>query len=70
MFSWLTLESIIMQRLYLLETLPKSLRPALGLQLAPPTAGCVAYQSITNGQFDIFAQIFFGYGLLQAIILL
>ncbi len=69
-FSWLTLESIIMQRLYLLEVLPKSLRPTLGLQLAPPTVGCVAYLSITSGQFDIFAQILFGYGLLQAMILL
>lgn len=35
LFSWLALESMIMQRLYLLEALPKSLRPTLGIQLAP-----------------------------------
>ncbi|MBD2077152.1 dicarboxylate transporter/tellurite-resistance protein TehA [Phormidium sp. FACHB-592] len=70
MFSWLALESIIMQRLYLLEALPKPLRPTLGLQLAPPAVGCVAYLSITSGPPDTFAQMLFGYGLLQALILL
>lgn len=70
LFSWLALESIIMHRLYLLEALPKPLRPTLGIQLAPPVVGCVAYLSITSGQPDAFAQILFGYGLLQALILL
>ncbi|BFM38397.1 dicarboxylate transporter/tellurite-resistance protein TehA [Synechocystis sp. LKSZ1] len=70
MFSWLALESIIMQRLFLLEALPKPLRPTLGIQLAPPVVGCVAYLGITNGLPDTFAQILFGYGLLQALILL
>ncbi|MBW4518591.1 MAG: dicarboxylate transporter/tellurite-resistance protein TehA [Scytolyngbya sp. HA4215-MV1] len=70
MFSWLALESIIMQRLFLLTALPKLLRPTLGIQLAPPVVGCVAYLGITQGQPDTFAQILFGYGLLQALILL
>ncbi|WP_051158637.1 dicarboxylate transporter/tellurite-resistance protein TehA [Nodosilinea nodulosa] len=70
LFSWFALESIIMQRLYLLEALPKPLRPTLGIQLAPPAVGCVAYLSLTSGQPDIFAQILFGYGLMQALILL
>jgi tellurite resistance protein len=70
MFSWLALESIIMQRLFLLDALPIPLRPTLGIQLAPPVVGCVAYLSITSGQPDTFAQMLFGYGLLQALILL
>ncbi len=70
LFSWLTLESVIIQRLYLLESLPKPLRPTLGIQLAPPVVGCVAYLGITSGQPDTFAHILFGYGLLQALILL
>ena len=70
MFSWLALESIIMHRLYLLAALPKPLRPTLGIQLAPPVVGCVAYLGLTSGQPDAFAQILFGYGLLQALILL
>jgi tellurite resistance protein len=70
LFSWLALESIIMQRLYFLEALPKPLRPMLGIQLAPSAVGCVAYLSLTSGQPDLFAQMLFGYGLLQALILL
>ena len=70
LFSWLALESIIMNRLFLLEALPKPLRSTLGIQLAPPTVGCVAYLGITSGHPDAFAQILFGYGLLQALILL
>lgn len=70
LFSWLALESMIMQRLYLLEALPKPLRPTLGIQLAPPAVGCVAYLSLTSGQPDAFAQFLFGYGLFQALILL
>jgi tellurite resistance protein len=70
MFSWLALESIIMQRLFILKALPKPLRPTLGIQLAPPVVGCVAYLGITSGQPDTFAQILFGYGLLQTLILL
>lgn len=70
LFSWLALESMIMHRLFLCEALPKPLRPTLGIQLAPPVVGCVAYLSITSGQPEPFAQILFGYGLLQALILL
>jgi tellurite resistance protein len=70
LFSWLALESIVMNRLFLLEALPKPLRSTLGIQLAPPTVGCVAYLGITSGHPDTFAQILFGYGLLQALILL
>lgn len=70
LFSWFALESIIMQRLYLLEALPQHLRPTLGIQLAPPAVGCVAYLSLTSGPPDIFAQMLFGYGLMQAFILL
>lgn len=69
-FSWLALESIIIQRLFLLEALPNPLRPMLGIQLAPPVVDCVAYLSTIGGQPDTFAQILFGYGLLQALILL
>jgi tellurite resistance protein len=70
LFSWLALESIVTNRLFLLEALPKPLRSTLGIQLAPLTVGCVAYLGITSGHPDVFAQILFGYGLLQALILL
>ncbi len=47
------------------EKIGLSLRPTLGIQLAPPVVGCVAYLGITSGQPDTSAQI-----LLQALILL
>jgi len=70
LFSWLAVESIVLHRLYIQETLPKPLRPTLGIQLAPPVVGCVAYLGITTGKPDLFAQMLLGYGLLQAFLLI
>jgi len=70
LFSWVALESIVIQRLYLQDPLPKPLRPTLGIQLAPPVVGCAAYLGLTTGTPDLFAHILIGYGLLQALMLL
>ncbi len=70
LFSWLAIESVILHRLYVHDTLPKPLRPTLGIQLAPSVVGCVAYLGITSGKPDLFAQMLLGYGLLQALILI
>lgn len=69
-FSWLSLESVILQRLRTLRALPNPLRPSLGIQLAPPLVSCEAYLFVNGGHTDIFSQILFGYGLLQLIFLL
>ncbi|QJR34058.1 dicarboxylate transporter/tellurite-resistance protein TehA [Gemmatimonas groenlandica] len=69
-FSWLALESIILHRLLVHEPLSPALLPTLGIQLAPPTVGCVAYLGITRGPPDLFALALLGYGLLQAGVLL
>ena len=45
------------------------LRASLGIQLAPPVVGAMAYLSITTGQPDLFARSLFGYGLFQALLL-
>jgi tellurite resistance protein len=42
----------------------------LGIQLAPATVGAVAYLSITRGDPGVIAHALFGYGLLQALVLL
>ena len=70
LFSWVALESIVIQRLYLQEALPKPLRPTLGIQLAPPVVGCAAYLGLTTGMPDLFAHLLLGYGLLQALMLI
>jgi tellurite resistance protein len=69
-FSWLALESVILHRLLTGPTLPLPLRPTLGIQLAPPAVGALAYLNVGSGKPDIFAQALVGYALLQGLILI
>ncbi|MCC8392743.1 dicarboxylate transporter/tellurite-resistance protein TehA [Paraburkholderia sp. MMS20-SJTR3] len=68
--AWLALESMILQRAAVHEPLPEALRPTLGIQLAPPVVGGVAYLSLTSGAPDLFAYALLGYGLYQGLLLL
>jgi tellurite resistance protein len=67
---WFALESVILHRLYVVEPLAEPLRPTLGIQLAPPAVGCVAYLAITSGPPDLFAQLLYGYAVLQGLFLI
>lgn len=69
-FTWLAIESVLLHRLYTAPVLPIPLRPSLGIQLAPPVVGLVAYLSLTSGPPGLFAHMLLGYGLLQAALLL
>jgi tellurite resistance protein len=69
LFSWLAVESVLLHRLYTGVPLPLVLRPVLGIQLAPPTVGAVAYLSVSGGAPDMLAHALLGYGLLQALLL-
>lgn len=68
--SWLALESVILQRLFNGEELPPPLRPTLGIHLAPPAVGLLAYTSVTHGPPDLFASMLLGYVLLLGLMLL
>jgi tellurite resistance protein len=68
-FSWLAIESMVLNRAAVYESLPEALRPTLGIQLAPPVVGGVSYLAITHGAPDVFAYMLFGYGLYQALML-
>jgi tellurite resistance protein len=70
LFSWLAIESVLMHRLYTVAPMPRELRPTLGIQLAPPVVGAVAYLSVTTHAPDSLAYAMVGYGLLQALLLL
>ena len=70
LFSWLAIESVLLHRLYTLASMPAPLRPTLGIQLAPPVVGGVAYLSVTTGTPDLLAYAMLGYGVLQALLLL
>ncbi|WP_279483772.1 dicarboxylate transporter/tellurite-resistance protein TehA [Aureimonas sp. SK2] len=69
LFSWLAIESVLLHRLYTGPALPPPLRPVLGIQLAPPAVGAVAYLTVAGGTPDVFAHALLGYGLLQALLL-
>lgn len=69
-FSWLSLEPVILQRLRSAGELPGALRTSLGIQLAPALVACSAWLSVNGGQADTFAKMLFGYGLLQLLFML
>jgi tellurite resistance protein len=70
LFAWLALESVILHRLLVADPLAVPLRPTLGIHLAPPAVGLVAYMSVTNGDPGFAAQMLVGYALLQGLIVL
>jgi tellurite resistance protein len=68
LFSWLAIESVLLHRLLTAQPLPLALRPTMGIQLAPPTVGALAYLNVTHGTPDMLVHSMIGYGLLQALI--
>jgi tellurite resistance protein len=68
LFSWLAIESVLLHRLLTAQPLALALRPTMGIQLAPPTVGALAYLNVTNGAPDMLVHAMVGYGLLQALI--
>ncbi len=68
LFTWLAIESVLLHRLYTGTPFPLPLRPMLGIQLAPPTVGAVAYLSVSEGAPELLAHALVGYGLLQALL--
>lgn len=69
-FSWLSLEPVIQQRLRSAGELPLPLRSSLGIQLAPALVACSAWLAVNGGCADVMAKMLFGYGLLQLLFML
>lgn len=69
LLSWLAIESVLVHRILRAPQMPPALRPTLGIQLAPPTVGAVAYLSVTSGPPDLVAYALVGYGLLQILLM-
>jgi tellurite resistance protein len=70
LFSWLAIESVLVNRLLHAPALVERLRPSLGIQLAPPAVGAVAYLNVSGGHADLVAMALVGYAMLQGLILL
>lgn len=69
-FSWLAIESVLLHRLYTIEPIAPAQRPTLGIQLAPPAVGAVAYLGAFSAQGDqILLHALIGYAILQAVLL-
>lgn len=69
-FAWLSLESVIVNRLFHAQPLPVALRPTLGIQLAPPVVAVAAWLANTNGAPGLMAEATWGYGLLQLFLMI
>lgn len=67
--TWLVMDSLILFRLMSLG-LPVPMRATIGVQLAPPSVGCLAYLGFTDGPPDNLVHFLLGYALLQGLILL
>lgn len=68
-FSWLSIESVLLHRLYTAEPLGAAVRPTIGIQLAPPTVGAVAWLSVCGTDAGPLPHAMLGYGLLQVLLL-
>jgi tellurite resistance protein len=68
--SWLSIESVILHRLYTAPAMLAALRPVLGIQLAPPAVGAGAWLAVTDGVPSLLPQAMLGYALLQAAVLI
>lgn len=69
-FTWLAVESVLLHRLYTAEPMAPAARPTLGIQLAPPAVGAVAYLGAFGGGSEtMLVHAFIGYALLQAVLL-
>jgi tellurite resistance protein len=67
--SWLAIESTIWGRLFSHEPMAPAIRPLIGIQLAPPVVGLVAYLSVTAGPPGPFDYGLLGYGLMLLLVI-
>jgi len=67
-FSWLALESPILQRLWQYQQMPAAQRPLLGIQFAPPVVCLMASLILLPGQVAPWLLALWGYGLFQLLL--
>lgn len=67
-FSWLALESLVLQRLWYAQAVPVAQRPLLGIQFAPPVVCAMAWMMLVPGSSDHWLLMLWGYGLFQLLL--
>jgi tellurite resistance protein len=68
LFAWLALEPLILQRLWLVDTIPPAQRPLLGIQFAPPAVASMAYLTLMPEAPGPCAMMLWGYALFQLLL--
>ncbi|MGU7775220.1 dicarboxylate transporter/tellurite-resistance protein TehA [Burkholderia sp. MR1-5-21] len=68
LFSWLALESLVIQRLWHSTSLPAPQRPLIGIQFAPPLVCAMAWLALSPGSGDHWLLMLLGYGLFQLLL--
>lgn len=68
MFSWLALESLVIQRLGHSAAVPAPQRPLIGIQLAPPVVCAMAWLALSPGSTDHWLLMLWGYGIFQLLL--
>jgi tellurite resistance protein len=69
-FSWLALESLVIQRLWQSPAVPAQQRPLVGIQFAPAVVGAMAWLNLDPGSTDHWLLMLWGYGLFQLLLVL
>lgn len=69
MLSWLAIESTIWARFFSHEPMAPAIRPLIGIQLAPPVVGLVAWLAVTSGTPGPFDYALLGYGLMMMLVI-
>jgi tellurite resistance protein len=70
LLSWLVLESVLLQHLLTTNPLNEALRGTLGIKLAPPAVGLVAYFAVAPQPSALVVHMLLGYAVLQTLLLL
>ncbi len=65
LFSWLALESLVIQRILHPHAVPTEQRALLGIQFAPPVVCSMAWLAVSPGSSDHWLLMLWGYGLFQ-----
>jgi tellurite resistance protein len=67
-FSWLALESLVIQRILHPDAFPTEQRALLGIQFAPPVVCSMAWLVVSPGSSDHWVLMLWGYGLFQMLL--
>lgn len=67
-FSWLSFESVILQRAAFGPALSLVQRPQQGVQIAPAVVAGLGYLALKPGEVDLLASMLLGYGLYQLLL--